>query len=64
VNNIRATARQLLGGLVATEMKAQATIKELQLVRNGEVNTPLQQEVLLGTMFSVRPMQSGYEEQR
>jgi hypothetical protein len=64
VNNTRAIARQLLGGRVPAEMNARATIKELPFLCNGEVTTPLQQEVLLEMMCSIRSMQSGYKDER
>jgi hypothetical protein len=52
---------QMLGGRLPAEMNAHATIKEVQFLSNGEINTPLQQEILLGTMLSIRSMQSGYK---
>jgi hypothetical protein len=45
-------------------MNAQAIIKELPFLYNGKVNTPLQQEVLLEMMFSIRSLRSGYKEEK
>jgi hypothetical protein len=47
----------------ATYTHATTEVLRNPLLSNGSVNMPLQQQLLLETVFSTRSVQSGYKEQ-